>query len=117
MEQDTSLKGHTAEQIAVLITIRCKYRAMIEGDAIIQRDMETLVDYLRTSSPSSSEHCEKIINHLLAEIHESVEDKQRMDDEGPTRKTRSQIRRDQDYFRFKGEMDDFYLHYMKQEQL
>jgi hypothetical protein len=113
MYQDNELQTHPAEEIAVLLTIRSKYRTVIEGDAIIQRDMDLLVDYLRTTSPASSAHCEKIINHLLAEIHESVQDKQRMDDETPAGNTKSQVNRDQDFLRFKDEMEAFHLHYIR----
>lgn len=35
-----------------------------------------------SSEPDSAVHCEKIINHLIAEVTETTEDDQRMDDEG-----------------------------------
>lgn len=114
MEQNASQENQTAKQIAALHAISSKYQKVIASDAIVQRDMEELMGYLRTSSPSSGQHCEKIINHLLAEIHESVEDEQRMDDEGPTCQDAQNTCNEQDYFRFKDAMTDFQLHHINQ---
>ena len=117
MEQSASQQDKTAKQIAVLHAISSKYRKVIASDTIVQHDMEELMGYLRTSDPSSGLHCEKIINHLLAEIHEAAEDEQRMDDEGPTCQNAQNTYNDQDYFRFKDAMADFYQHHIKQSTL
>lgn len=114
MEQNTRQENQTAKQIAALHTISKKYQTIIASDPIIQHDMEELMRCLRTSSPSSRQHCEKIIKHLLTEIHGSVEDEHRMDDEGPTCQNTQNTFNEQDYFRFKDAMTDFQLHHFNQ---
>lgn len=114
MKKNNNQQDKAAAQISALYVIIHQYEAVIASDAIVQRDMEELMGYLRTSDPSSGQHCEKIINHLLAEIHESVEDEQRMDDEGPTCQDAQNTCNEQDYFRFKDAMTDFQLHHINQ---
>ncbi len=114
MEQNTIQQEQSAKQMAALHVINDKYRKVITSDAIVQQDVEELMKYLRTSDPSSGRHCEKIIDHLLAEIHESAEDEQRMDNEGPTFQNAQNTNNAQDYFLFKDAMADFYQHHIKQ---
>lgn len=54
-----------------------------KSDPILSSDFRKLMKAIGSTEPDSTAHCEKIINHLIAEVSETTEDDQRMDDEGP----------------------------------
>ncbi|MDA0782847.1 MAG: hypothetical protein PQ612_09085 [Rickettsiales bacterium] len=83
MKESVQNKESTELRVVALYSIKNKYKKLVMGDPILKHDFNTLVKYTTLSEPNSAKHCEKIINHLIAEIYENVEDDQRMDDESP----------------------------------
>jgi hypothetical protein len=100
-----------------LLVIKNTYKKLIMSDPILKSDFHKLMKYVQDSEDSSLTHCEKIINHLhlIAEVAETAEDDQRMDDEGPMVcvasdvKTRKHL---QEHIRLKRDMESYHVTYL-----
>jgi hypothetical protein len=112
-EIKNSLRSDEAK-ISELRDIKHQYKLLIEGDLILKDDLDLLIRNLDASGPTSLLNCKKILSHLDAQIDQSVQDDQRMDDESPTPCAESIVDNNQnDYLLFKEAMNDFYVRYIK----
>jgi hypothetical protein len=113
MEENKNNLRSDKTKVLELRDIKHKYKSLIEGDLILKADLDLLISDLNSSNPSSLKNCKKILNHLDAQIDESVEADQCMDDESPVLQAESIVTNNQnDYLLFKEVMRDFYADYI-----
>jgi hypothetical protein len=74
----------TPEMRNALDVIYNQYRAHIQSDFMLENDFQRLFECVALSQISAAQGCEKIVNHVLAEVNESAGDDQRMADESPS---------------------------------
>jgi hypothetical protein len=109
---ENNLRSDTVKALE-LREIKHKYKNLIEGDLILKADIDRLISDFDALSPASLQKCKKILNHLEADIDESVEDDQRMDDESPVLQAQAIVDNNQnDYLLFKKMLKDFYKNYI-----
>jgi predicted nucleotidyltransferase len=86
---------------------------VIASDKVIKSDIKKLKKYLYTSNPLITQHCKKIIDYLLVEIHEPIGSTKHTDEEKVTYQNAKNTFDNKDYFQFKDAMDNFYQNYIK----
>ena len=113
MNQDRNYHEQLAYKVSALNALKTKYEAVISSDETICNHLEQLSQSLPASDIFAASTCEKLINYVLAEIYEPALDEQRMEDESPALRERVLAQRDQQYFRFKNAIEEFYLCHLK----
>lgn len=84
LRNDASGQINTSEMRDALDVIYRTYRSSIQNDVTLDTDFQRLIECVAVSKASATQRCEKIMNHVLAEIREGNNDNDRMADESPS---------------------------------
>lgn len=99
-----------------LTSLYKEYHSIIEGNSVLKHDFKALNSCVKkgTNAAHSAEQCEKIIHHLIAEVAETAEDDQRMDDEGPVCENNNpkSCQHLQEHLNLKQDLETYHLTYL-----
>lgn len=84
LRNDASGQINTSEMRDALDVIYRTYQTSIKNDATLDHDFQRLIECVAVSKASATQRCEKILNHIFAEIREGNNDNDRMADESPS---------------------------------
>jgi hypothetical protein len=84
LRNDASSQINTSEMRDALDIIYRTYQISIKNNATLDSDFQRLIECVAVSKASATQRCEKIMNHVLAEISEGNNDNDRMADESPS---------------------------------
>ncbi len=105
---------NTSISTTMLNKINLKYHNLIKNNQLLEENARELVSCLFLYPSSNAKNCNKVIDHLIAEVKEEVSDEQRIADESPVGvdECSDSCLQLQQYLNLKLEMEDFYVEYL-----
>lgn len=99
----------TMQRLAFISIIKKRYIKIINYDTVLKLEFSRLIKHLRASDDLFLDSCQKIIDHMLIEIHKPNEH-DRLDAHSNKLRVESDSKPylDEEYFQLKCAMDHFY---------
>jgi hypothetical protein len=114
LKQTRTLPSSTI--ITALFAINSQFRQVINGNLLLKDELAQLMYCIWVSKSHAAKRCEKIINHVIAEVSENAGDDERFADESPCGENDDSeaCRQLGEYLKLQQALKDFRANYLTQ---